>query len=99
MTRATTAVVWLLALGCATGPLEKGGLVKLKLEQGALDEAYRPRRFALLIGIERTADETFRPLRYAVKDANDLAAALKDPMRGGFDDVQVLTSEQATSRQ
>ncbi len=98
MKRFGTAAVWLLAAGCATGSLEKGGLVKLKLEQGALDEAYRPRRFALLVGIERTADETFRPLRYAVKDANDLATALKDPGVGRFDDVQVVTQEQATSR-
>lgn len=93
-----TVALWLLAAGCATPSLEKGGLVKLKLEQSSLDEAYRPRRFALLIGIERTADETFRPLRYSVKDASDLAAALKDPAVGRFDDVQVVTSAVATTR-
>lgn len=88
----------LLLLGCSPPLLEKGGLVKLKVEQRALDEAYRPRRFALLIGIERTADEGFRTLKYATKDAADFAAALKDPAQGRFDDVTVLSSEGETSR-
>src|SRR6185436_10129821 len=64
----------------------------------ALDDAYRPRRFALLIGIEKTKGEGFRPLRYAVKDANDFAAALKDPTQGHFDDVTVVTSAEGTTR-
>jgi hypothetical protein len=88
----------LLLLGCASPALEKGGLVKLKVEQNVLDEAYRPRRFALLIGIERTADDGFRRLRYATKDANDFAGALKDPTEGHFDDVSVLTGLEATTR-
>ncbi|MBL8952454.1 MAG: caspase family protein [Myxococcaceae bacterium] len=93
-----SAVFALLAAGCATGALEKGGLVKLKVEQGALDDAYRPRRFALLVGISQTADEGFRTLRYAEKDASDLSVALRDPAVGHFDDVQVVTSRDATTR-
>ncbi|MBK7862351.1 MAG: caspase family protein [Archangiaceae bacterium] len=92
------AVPMLLLLACASPALEKGGLVKLKVEQAKLDDAYRPRRFALLIGIERTEDVGFRPLRYAVKDARDFAAALKDPTQGHFDDVTVVTSAEQTTR-
>lgn len=87
-----------LATGCATGSLEKGGLVKLSLEQGKLDDAYRPRRFALLIGIEQTDDEGYRPLRYAAKDATDLASVLMNPRQGRFDDVAVVTGRDATTR-
>ncbi len=95
---ALTVALWSLAVGCVRGPLEKGGLVKVNLEQKKLDEAYEPRRFALLIGIEQTDDETYRPLRYAAKDATDLAAALMNPKVGRFDDVAVVTGREATTK-
>jgi Caspase domain len=77
---------------------EKGGLVPLKVDEGALASAYAPRRFALLVGIGQPDDAQWRPLRYAEKDAKDLAAALQDPARGAFHSVRVLSGREETGR-
>lgn len=91
--------VVLLSAACAATQTEKGGLTAVKVDANALDAAYRPRRFALLIGITQTRDEGFRPLRYAAKDAHDLAQALSDPKQGAFDSVAVLERAEQTSRE
>jgi hypothetical protein len=77
---------------------EKGGLVPLKLDETALSNAYAPRRIALLVGISQFQDPQWRNLRYSEKDARDLAAALKDPARGRFDQVRLLTGPEETTR-
>jgi hypothetical protein len=90
----------LLVAACATpGQTEKGGLVKVSVDGKALDEAYRPRRFALVLGIDATDDTGFRPLRFATKDAQDVAAALSDPKLGHFDAVRLLTGPEHTTRE
>jgi len=97
-------VVTLLAVlaACASpAPLEKGGkggLVSVRVDEQALAEAYAPRRLALLVGISRFKDPQWRNLRYAAKDAEDLATALRDPTRGHFDRVRVLTRPEETTR-
>lgn len=77
---------------------EKGGLVPLRLDEAALSTAYAPRRIALLVGISEFQDPQWRNLRYSEKDATDLAAALKDPARGHFDQVRMLTRPDQTTR-
>lgn len=77
---------------------EKGGLVPLRLDEAALSSAYAPRRIALLVGISEFQDPQWRNLRYSEKDAQDLAAALKDPARGRFDQVRMLTRPGETTR-
>lgn len=92
VTRAGGLVAGAIALAlsaCATAG-EKGGLVPAGLPREKLDEAYAPRRIALLVGIDRFDDGEWKPLRFPEKDAEDLAAVLRDPQRGGFDDVEVL---------
>ncbi|WP_422723977.1 caspase family protein [Hyalangium rubrum] len=86
-------------VACA-GPAsqEKGGLVPLKLDETALSNAYAPRRLALLVGISQFQDPQWRNLRYSGKDATDLAAALKDPARGRFDQVRLLSRPEETTR-
>ena len=54
-------------------------------------ETYAPRRVALLIGIDTYEDPSLQGLRYAAKDAEDMARVLQDPQRGGFDEVVLLT--------
>nr|UXE44848.1 hypothetical protein Hi04_10k_c3807_00013 [uncultured bacterium] len=95
-----TALLCVVLAGCASAPVQrdKGGLVPVRVETGALDSAFRARRFALLIGVDRTDDEGFRALRFAAKDAKDLAAALSDPQVGHFDGVTVLTAPKDTTR-
>jgi hypothetical protein len=89
-----------LCAACATpGQTEKGGLVKVAVDGKALDDAFRPRRFALVLGIDETDDTGFRPLRFATKDAQDVASALNDPKLGHFDAVRVLTGPEQTTRQ
>ncbi|HZN93589.1 MAG TPA: hypothetical protein VFB81_12840, partial [Myxococcales bacterium] len=87
------------AAGCATGGIgmEKGGLVRVNVKAAALDAAHAPRRYAVLVGIPQVNDPEWRPLRYAAKDAQDLAAALADPGRGRFDQVRVLVKPEETT--
>src|SRR5215212_1761087 len=79
------------ALACAHGPGpdsgrvpgpasgEKGRLVPAPLPQEKLDQAYAPRKIALVVGVARFDDGDWGPLRYPRKDAEDLAAVLRDP--------------------
>ncbi|RKH06227.1 caspase family protein [Corallococcus carmarthensis] len=77
---------------------DKGGLVPLRLDAADLSRAYTPRRLALLVGVSSFDDPQWRTLRFSAKDATDLAAALKDPARGHFDQVRVLTRPEETTR-
>ncbi len=88
----------LAACASSSSFLEKGGLVPLKLDEAALSTAYAPRRIALLVGISEFQDPQWRNLRYSEKDAQDLASALRDPARGHFDQVRLLTRPGETSR-
>ena len=88
------------AAGCTHATsTEKGGLVTVRADESAVERAYEPRRFALLIGINEVQDDRWRTLRYARKDAADLAEALRDPARGAFTSVTVLDTAQATTRE
>lgn len=101
MTR-TRQTIWgaVLALGACSGPqgLEKGPLVSLRLDEAKLENAYEPRKFALVVGISDFEDETWRSLRYAAKDAQDVADALKDSRRGNFSKVTLLFRPEDTTR-
>jgi hypothetical protein len=84
------ALAALAALSCATAGGEKGRLVPAEVPREAVEAAYRPRRIALLVGIDRFSDPEWKPLRFPSKDAEDLGAVLRDPSRGAFDEVVVL---------
>jgi hypothetical protein len=77
-------------LACAHGQTEKGGLVPVAVPKARLDEALRPRRVALVVGIQGFDDPQWRELRYPAADAAALAAVLRDPERGAFDEVEVI---------
>src|SRR5829696_5815048 len=89
----------LLLGGCGGAVREKGGLVRPSVDAGALRSAHRGERYALLIGVGHFEDSSWGNLRYAEKDAEDLARVLKDPARGGFRDVTVLTGPEHTTRE
>ncbi len=76
------------AAGARAG--DKGGLVPVAVAPEALDRAHQPRRLALVVGIQAFQDAQWRPLRYPEADAAALAAVLRDPERGAFDEVEVL---------
>src|SRR5438874_2119857 len=95
----TVALICLSIAACRTsGSTEKGGLVAVRADPAAVEGAFAPRRFALLVGIGEQRDDAWRPLRFATKDAHDLAFALADPRRGGFGDVSVLDDAAHTTR-
>jgi hypothetical protein len=77
-------------LACAAPAGEKGGLVPVAVPREALDRALQPRRLALLVGVQRFQDPQWRALRFPEADAAALAAVLRDPARGAFDEVEVL---------
>lgn len=80
-----------------TAPVLAGSLGSGSAE--GLDEAFASRRVAVLIGVDSYADPDLASLRFAAKDATDLADVLEDPEYGAFDRVVVLTSAEATSSQ
>jgi uncharacterized caspase-like protein len=62
-----------------------------------LEEAYRPRRIAVVVGVEQYADPNLQGLRFAKKDATDLAEVLENPSLGNFDRVMLVTESDLTT--
>ncbi|RMG17464.1 MAG: caspase family protein [Deltaproteobacteria bacterium] len=79
-------------LACATGRT-KGDLAPVEgLSTAEVEAATRPRRLALLIGIDHFADPFWPDLKYARKDARELGTVLGRPDVGAFDVVNILES-------
>ena len=98
MRAVTLLVLAALAAACSSSSgREKGGLVRVQVDEGARARAYPARRFALVVGVGEYGDASWRPLNYAGKDADDVAAALADPARGAFTKVHLLRRRQDTS--
>lgn len=101
-------MIWLLFLAltlhivpaCAsvTESTRTRGFSQTRSTQAALEESFEPRRYALVIGIDRYQDATFGGLKHAIHDARAIAEVLRDPKRGGFDDVWVLDEPARTTR-
>ncbi len=62
-----------------------------------VDEAVRPKKIALVWGINTFEDEFWPALRYAQKDAKDFAQVLRDPSLSGFDEVHLYTEDKDTT--
>lgn len=81
----------LLLTSCAAS---RGGRGSLGLPEGGsacVSRVAAPRRIALVVGIQRFDDPRWRPLRFPVSDAEEVAKILRDPWRGRFDQVQVIS--------
>lgn len=74
------------------------GFSQTRSTQAALEESFEPRRYALVIGIDRYQDATFGGLKHAIHDARAVAEVLRDPKRGAFDEVWVLDEPARTTR-
>ena len=55
-------------------------------------------RRAFVIGINEYDDPELGPLKYAQRDAERLAEVLRDPMRGGFNSVELVTTGDLSAR-
>lgn len=62
-----------------------------------LNQVYAPRRVAVLVGVDSYQDPALDPLRFAAKDARDLARILQADSGGSFDRVLVVTGPEATT--
>ena len=69
------------------------------VDRQRIEQAYKPRRLGLVIGINQFRDPNWRSLRYAEDDARAMAAAMRDPEIGYFDEVIELLEPWETSRQ
>lgn len=69
-----------------------------EITRQTLESAYGGKRLALVIGINQYRDPGWRELRFAVKDAKDVARALADPEQGHFKEVVELTDPDQTTR-
>ncbi|MCB9655619.1 MAG: caspase family protein [Deltaproteobacteria bacterium] len=90
MSLTSAALVVLSALSLVATEREMPSL-KPFAQAGLTDS--RPRRFALVVGIDAFEDDRFVDLHHAVQDARSFGTALSE-----FDDVQVLDSPERTSR-
>ena len=79
--------VWSVALAGTRG-VESG----VEAPAG-LDRAYASRRVALIVGIDAYDDQALGSLRFAAKDAADMATVLRDPEVGGYDVVSLVSGE------
>jgi hypothetical protein len=97
---ALTSAALLLCLLAVPGPAEAApdGLRDAPVDGPTLDQAFQPRRIALVVGVDQYDDDAFPGLRFASRDARAMAEILDDPMWGGFDDVVVLSTHARTSR-
>ncbi|HEY5595353.1 MAG TPA: caspase family protein, partial [Nitrospiria bacterium] len=88
-------------LGCSAPAqsLKGDGKRPTGADQAALAGAFQSKRIAVVIGINSYRDPKWNPLAYAVKDAEDIAAVLRDPNSGRFDRVTVLSSPEETARE
>ncbi len=76
----------------------KGFLSLSRFSKGLKKKKYKPRRIALLIGINKYKDRTWHSLRFASKDAKDLAQVLRDKVLGHFDEIMLLTTPRQTTK-
>ena len=89
----------LIATGCSAPFTMKGAPRQAEsTDRRAVSAAFQPQRIAVTIGIDTFADPTWSRLRYATKDARDLAAILSDPATGRFDEVKQLTAPEETTK-
>jgi hypothetical protein len=87
------------AYGCAHRPgLASKGLIDAVSTEHELKELLRPRRSALLIGVDSYLDPTFPDLRFSASDATAMAEVLSSPTGGGFEEVTVLVGAEDTTR-
>jgi len=91
------AVLIALALSACSGPSRAKGALPL-LSAAELNARAKPRRVALVIGVDRFSERFWPSLSWAAKDARDLSAALKAEDVGGFDEVRVLEGDAHTDR-
>lgn len=97
--RAVALLIALAPSGCSGPSRAKGELLPLPVLGAAeVNARAKPRRVALVIGVEHFSERTWPSLRWAAKDAHDLGAALEAQDVGGFDEVRVLDDAARTDR-
>jgi hypothetical protein len=96
--RRLAALAGLLALvSCLAGTRPKGDLTPIKgLTATKVKQALKPKRLALLVGINEFQDDRWPALKHAVSDAQSLGKVLTGPEKGRFDTVKVLAEPQGT---
>jgi len=88
--RALALLCLLPACAVRTGVRDKG-LEPARTTLEALAEVAPPRRYAVVMGVNRYEDPTFPALKHAVDDAEALSGQLRSEVAGGFDEVVTLT--------
>lgn len=99
MRAALPSLLLLFTVACAAvSDGTKGGLRPAKVSASSAEKAYASRRFAVAIGISDFQDSEWRGLKFAGKDAQDVASGLGAPEKGNFESVTLLTGAEDTTR-
>ncbi len=88
----------LISSGCVHAPRTTKGFESSPTTSSVLEDSLRPRRLAIVIGIDEYDDPTFGRLRFARRDAVEMARVLRNPDHGGFDRVVELTAPDDVTR-
>lgn len=84
---------------CAHAPqYTPKGFEESRSTRAQLEASMEPRRWAVVVGINKFDDPSFTPLKWAEDDAKDIAWALRHPNFGHFDRVITLTGSERTTR-
>ncbi len=92
-------IIFSLIMSCFLGAPGWGQeIASPAVPKESVEAAYRPKRLALVVGINEFQDPSWRSLHYAVNDADAMAAALRNPDVSYFDQVIELTKPWETTR-
>ncbi|MGE0174153.1 MAG: caspase domain-containing protein [Oligoflexales bacterium] len=73
-------------------------LKKIQLTDKAIEQAFKPKRIVLVVGIKDFTDKKFRELKYPLKDVEDITTFLQQHNKVEADQFITVTNENATAK-
>lgn len=99
LTLVALLLLLLTSVSCVHAPRYTAkGFEESRSTRAQLEASMEPRRWAVVIGVNKFDDPSFTPLKWAEDDAKDVAWALRHPNFGRFDRVITLTGSDRTTR-
>lgn len=93
-----TSLAWMV-LSLLPSAVLAGGFNPSGVTRQVIQKTLKPRKVAMVVGIDRYDDPSFARLSYAQSDAEAFAGVLQDKKFGGFDEVHLYVSDPLTTRQ
>lgn len=85
-------------LGSRASESRDKGFREARSTRAELEESFAPQRWAVVIGVPSYADPSWSRLKFATKDADEVARVLKDSRFGRFHRVLIFNTADTTRR-